>query len=252
MSLSRLEKGNLTFYDQVTNIMASSGIEEAVSDVNSSELEEITGSEENLRAVMIRRILGEDKTEIADDLGLSKDSVTTYTSNLTSAGYLENTGSRRKPDYSPGENLGQNTGFELDELDASRPLESDYPFVFQPMIVLDGVYHAEEGKDYIEDIPDEPEWFSKDEHIEAVDMSPDTEKSEGDLELNDTEQNGSENGIEVKSVNRESIILEGGLAITGNGRLPDVEEGDLVEVEETGETYMHGQFDKVEYVGNLS
>ena len=57
--------------------------------------------------------------------------------------------------------------------------------------------------------------------------------------------------MEVLSVNRDSIILEGGLAITGNGRLPNVDEGDLVEVEETEETYMHGQFDKVEHVETL-
>lgn len=232
--------------------MESSRLKDEVRSVSSSNLEEIPGSEENLRAVMIRRILGEEKETIADDLGLSKGSVSTYTSNLASAGYLENTGSARKPDYRPGENLGQDDGFTLDDLDASRPLESDYPFILQPMIVLDGLDYAEGSRNYIENIPDSPEWFSKEGDIEAFDMSPEpVEPGDEVEEIAAPEENGSEDGVEVLSINNDSIILEGGLAITGNGRLPEVEEGDIVEVEETGETYMHGQFDKVEYLETL-
>lgn len=232
--------------------MDSSRIKDEVNDISSSNLEEIPGSEENLRAVMIRRILGEDKETIAGDLGLSKGSVSTYTSSLASAGYLENTGSTRKPDYRPGENLEYDEGFTIDDLDPSRPVESDYPFILQPMIVLDGLDYIGRSKGYMDDVPDDPEWFSKNGDIEAVEMSSKPESPEEVVEeIDGPEENGSEDGVEVLSINRDSIILEGGLAITGNGRLPDVEEGDLVEVEETGDTYMHGQFDKVEYLETL-
>ena len=158
--------------------MDSSRVKDEVRGISSSNLEEIPGSEENLRAVIIRRILGEEKGDIAEDLGLSKSSVTTYTSNLTSAGYLENTGSRMKPDYRPGENLEYDEGFTIDDLDPSMPLESDYPFILQPMIVLDGLDYVEKGRDYMDEIPDDPEWFSKDGSLEAVDMSSEPEPTE--------------------------------------------------------------------------
>lgn len=232
--------------------MEGSRIRDEVRDISSSNLEEIPGSEENLRAVMIRQILGEDKADIADDLGLSKGSVSTYTSSLASAGCLENTGSTRKPDYRPGENLKHDDRFNVDELDPSKPLEKDYPFILQPMIVLNGLDYIGRSGDYMDDVPDDPEWFSKNGDIEAVEMSSKHEESESKVEeIDRPEENGSEDGVEVLSINMDSIILEGGLAITENGRLPDVEEGDLVEVEETGDTYMHGQFDKVEYLETL-
>ena len=234
---------------RVTNITDSSEVIDEVENIRSSELEEVAGSEENLKTVMIRRILGDNKKEIAEDLGLSEGSVRTYKSNLTGAGYLENTGNKGNPEYRPGENL-KSTGEILDRLDSSRPLESEYPFILQPMIVVDRLNYGE-GRTYSDDISENPEWFSKLDSIEQEDNLSETENPSS---LPDNSDESSEEnygkGVEVKSVNPDSIILEGGLAITGNGRLPQVKQGDLVEVEETGETYMF-DFEKVEYVGKV-
>lgn len=235
---------------RVTNIMDSSDIIDQVEKIRSSELEDITGSEENLKAVMIRRILGEDKEEIAKDLGISEGSVETYTSNLTGTGYLENTGNRRNPEYRPGENL-KSTEEILDRLEPSRPLESEYPFILQPMIVVDRLNYGEE-RTYTNEISKNPEWFSKLDSIEQEDNLSETENPSGLPDTSDeSAEENYEKGVEVKSVNPDSVILEGGLAITGKGRLPQVEQGDLVEVEETGEKYLNGSFDKVEYIGKV-
>lgn len=245
MSLSRLEQDHLTFYVRVTNIMDSSDIIDEVESIRSSELEEIPGSEENLKAVMIRRILGDGKKEIAEDLGLTEGSVGTYTSNLTRAGYLENTGDESNSEYKPGLEVS------LDILEPSSPLESEYPFILQPMIVVDRLSYGEE-RTYNDDISENPEWFSKLDSIEQEDNLSETENPSNLPDNSDeSSEENYEKGVEVKSVNPDSIILEGGLAITGNGRLPQVKQGDLVEVEETGESYMNGGFDKVEYIGKV-
>ncbi|MFP4038733.1 MAG: hypothetical protein ACLFTA_03040 [Candidatus Nanohaloarchaea archaeon] len=61
----------------------------------------------------------------------------------------------------------------------------------------------------------------------------------------DKDREGSVSTREVKTVNTDSIILEGGLIIPKNrGSFPKVEEGDEIRVENTGERHRHTPFER--------